>query len=154
MARTLRRSVALAALLLVTLTACDNPGDEAVEERVVPSGTQTTTTPTATGSPADDTGGATELALTAENFAFSPGELVVEAGADVTIRFDNRDPVQHAFSLFPEGSEQKEEAIFLGNPVSGPDGNERYTFPAPESGEYVFLCPIHPDEMIGSLTAR
>ena len=78
----------------------------------------------------------------------------MNGGGDVTIRFDNRDPVQHAFSLFPEGSEEKEEEICLGNPVSGPSGNERYAFPAPEAGEYVFVCPIHPDEMIGSLLVQ
>lgn len=149
MARVLRRSVVLVGVIALIATACDNPGDEAVEDRTVPSGTEATPSP----SPVDDGGGAdTEPTLVAENFAFSPSELAVAGGGDVTIRFENRDTVQHAFSLFPEGSEEKQEAIFLGSPVSGPSGTERYAFPAPEPGAYVFLCPIHPDEMVGALT--
>jgi len=143
-----RRSfVPIGMLLALNAVACDNPGDTAVDDRTVPSAAETepTASPTATG------GGATELTLVAENIAFSPGELALSGGGDVTIRFENRDAVRHGFSLFPEGSQDTEEAIFLGTTI-GADGSTRYGFPAPEAGAYVFVCPVHPDDMVGTLT--
>ena len=137
MASALRRSVVLVSLLPLFAAACDNPGDTAVDDRVVPSDDEmsaTSSSPETEEPSAGASQGSSELSLVAENIAFSPSELTVAAKSDVTIRFENRDPVQHAFSLFPEGDDEKEEAIFLGSPVSGPTGSERFAFPAPEEG--------------------
>jgi plastocyanin len=152
-----RRSAVLVGLVALSAVACDNPGDTAVDDRIVPSEAEASTTsgPSPSAAPSGEaTKGRTDLSLVAENFAFSPSELSVAERSDVTIRFENRDTVQHSFSLFPEGSDQKEEAIFLGSPVSGPTGSERFVFPAPEPGAYVFVCPIHPEDMVGSLTVE
>jgi plastocyanin len=156
MGSTLRRCIAPLGLIALLTAACDNPGDTAVDDRIVPSEEPSATSSAAeSGEPSVGSAqGGSELSLVAENMAFSPSELTVPAKSDVTIRFENRDPVQHSFSLFPEGDDEKEEAIFLGSPVSGPTGSERFAFPAPEEGAYVFVCPIHPEEMVGSLTVE
>lgn len=141
----------LAALsLALILASCGEPGDTAVDERSVPPTPSEATSESASVSPSGVTGDDGPYALVAENIAFSPTDLAFERGTDVTIRFENRDVVQHGFSVFPEGSEDEESAVFLGTPIE--QGSTRYGFPAPEAGTYVFVCPVHPEDMVGTIT--
>jgi len=93
-----------------------------------------------------------ELDLRAENVQFDKNVLEAPAGAVVALTLDNRDDVAHSFSLFE--SEESEDALFKGDPFSGPSFLI-YQFTAPTApGTYHFHCDIHPDVMKGDFVVE
>ena len=48
------------------------------------------------------------------------------------------------------------EAVFTGQPITGPDATIDYQIPALDAGEYVFICDIHATvpTMRGTLTVE
>jgi plastocyanin len=82
--------------------------------------------------------------LTAQNFAFDPSTIEVDAGAEVELTFNNEDDVEHSFTA--EDLDVEVEA----------EGGESATtsFTAPESGTVEFICKYHPDQMTGELSVR
>ncbi len=83
--------------------------------------------------------GATEVRI--ENFAFSPANIVVDAGT--TVRWTNHDGIGHTVTS-DEGKELDSSLV---------EGGEtfRHTFDAP--GEYRYHCKPHPN-MRGLVTVR
>lgn len=85
--------------------------------------------------------GANGVEVTAENFAFSPTSIPVEAGAEVELTFTNNDDTQHSFTADDLGVDLVVEG----------GGSDSATFTAPDSGEAGFVCKFH-DSMVGTIT--
>ncbi len=89
------------------------------------------------------------VSLTAENSTFTPTQLTVPAGGQVTIRFTNSDQgLPHNFAVYEDQSATRE--IYKGETFPGP-ANRNETFKAPPPGRYFFRCDIHPTTMRGTL---
>jgi plastocyanin len=86
-------------------------------------------------------GGGSEVTVTAANFAFSPDELKLEPGQEVSLTFVNDDSAPHTFTSEDAGIDVKADA---GETATG-------SFTAPESGSVDFECLIHP-AMTGTIT--
>ncbi|HEY7763334.1 MAG TPA: cupredoxin domain-containing protein [Actinomycetota bacterium] len=100
------------------------------------------------GGGADGGGGTAAASVAAESSAFDPTTLSWAAGAETTLTFDNRDPVDvagpHNVSIY-----DGDTALFQGDLVEGP-ATVDYAVPAIEAGTYEFRCDVHP-EMVGSV---
>jgi plastocyanin len=104
------------------------------------------TTTDATGGGGDNGGneaggGGNEVTVTAANFAFSPDEISVEPGEEVSLTFVNDDTAPHTFTSEDLGVDLKTEP---GETATG-------SFTAPESGSVEWQCNIHP-AMTGTIT--
>jgi plastocyanin len=119
-----------------------------------------TPTPTTTVSPSptgtitpSPTTGATGIDLVAQNLAFDTQTIMVPAGSQVTISFDNRDQgVPHNFSVYTNSN--MTEMIFQGNIITGP-ALTTYNFNAPDTpGTYFFVCDVHPFTMNGQFIVQ
>lgn len=91
------------------------------------------------------------ISLTAQGFAFDKKTLTVNAGAAITIAFQNRDAVLHNVAVYR--TRQANEVIFKGDFI--PTGESTtYRFTAPTTpGTYYFRCDLH-GSMEGSFIAR
>lgn len=88
------------------------------------------------------------IELSAENIAFSQDTIRVPAGARVVVEFTNRDAVSHNWAAYE--TDAAEEAIFVGEIITGPGETVTYEFDAPsEPGTYFFRCDVHPLAMTG-----
>jgi plastocyanin len=101
------------------------------------------------GDGGDDGGGTAAASVAAEGTAFDPTTLTWAADTEVTLTFDNRDPVDvagpHNVSIY--GGD--DTAVFQGDLVDGP-ATVDYVVPAMDAGTYEFRCDVHP-QMVGSL---
>jgi len=88
----------------------------------------------------------TKIELVAKNIHFSSTCLAAPAGKEVSVTLENRDHVNHNFSIYtPEF-----DHVFTGDfTYSG----ETFTYrvPALEAGVYLFQCDVHPQDMSGPL---
>lgn len=93
-------------------------------------------------------GGTAAASIAAENIAFDTAALNWTSGTEVTLTFDNRDPVEvtgaHNVSIY-EG----DTALFQGELIDGP-ATVDYAIPPLEPGSYEFRCDIHPT-MLGTV---
>jgi plastocyanin len=85
--------------------------------------------------------GSNGVEVVAENFAFSPTSIPVEAGAEVELTFTNNDDTQHSFTA---------ESLGVDLVVDG-GSSDSATFTAPDSGEADFVCKFH-ESMTGTIT--
>jgi plastocyanin len=101
------------------------------------------------GDGGDDGGGTAAASVVAEGTAFDPTTLTWAADTEITLTFDNRDPVDvagpHNVSIY--GGD--DTAVFQGDLVDGP-ATVDYVVPAMDAGTYEFRCDVHP-QMVGSL---
>ena len=82
---------------------------------------------------------------------FDPPALDAPADTPFTLKFENDDPVQHNVVIKdPDGADvpMGDTAFF-----TGPETRE-YAVPALESGDYTYLCVVHPTTMTGTLTVE
>ncbi len=107
-----------------------------------------TTTATATPTATTTAGLNSTVDLSAQNLAFSQSTITVQAGALVTVNFNNMDAgVPHNFAVYTDSSAAT--PIFQGATVTGPT-TTTYTFTAPSTpGTYFFRCDVHPTQMTG-----
>jgi plastocyanin len=97
------------------------------------------------GAPAEDggpvTGGGT---IVAQDVQFSSDTIELTAGEDVSITFENADQLQHNVAIYANqaDADAQENPIFQGEIITGT--SITYEFKAPEAGEYVFQCDVHP----------
>ncbi|MBI4333441.1 MAG: cupredoxin domain-containing protein [Chloroflexi bacterium] len=113
--------------------------------------TVTVTGPGATPKPATPvpSGPSVRLNIAAVGFAFNPRTISVAPGANVSVVFNNSDPVSHNIAVYEDAAYTKE--IFKGQIISGPS-TTAYQFTAPaKPGSYYFRCDVHP-AMTGSFT--
>jgi glucose/arabinose dehydrogenase/plastocyanin len=135
-------NVTPAATMNVTPTAMPPVGGQTGNE--TPMATMNVT-PAMTGNETPAAGGAaTMVNIGADNLAFDTSTIMVPAGAEVTMVFDNQDDgVPHNVAVYD--SPLRTEQIFVGEVITGP-AETTYTFTAPpEPGTYYFQCDIHPD---------
>ncbi|MGH9136578.1 MAG: cupredoxin domain-containing protein [Acidimicrobiales bacterium] len=136
-ARRLLGSVAMVCLAgSLGLAACGDDDEEADDAETTESaGDDQEGT---TSAPAEEEGDAA-AGVTAEGFAFSPGEITVTAGSEVS--FTNADGVTHTLTA-------DDDSFDTGNV----GGGETATLTAPaEPGDYDYHCEIH-SSMTGTLT--
>ncbi len=82
--------------------------------------------------------------LAAENLEFDKSDLDLPAEAEIKLKFENHDDVQHNFALLErEGG----EPLFRGDIIG--KGRTVYEFTTPEAGTFYFQCDVHPVEMNG-----
>lgn len=86
-------------------------------------------------------GGGTPVAVSAQNFAFSPNPASIPAGGTLTVTFTNKDTAEHSLT-FDDGSQSVDVE-------GGKSGS--FTFTAPSSGSIAFHCKYH-SSMHGALT--
>jgi plastocyanin len=72
--------------------------------------------------------------------------LVVPAGRQVTVTLDNRDHVNHNFSVYTPDFDH----VFTGD-LTYPQERFTYRLSALDAGVYLFQCDIHPQDMSGPL---
>jgi mono/diheme cytochrome c family protein/plastocyanin len=109
----------------------------------VPTGSATgTATAEPSGTPAPPQ---TSFTLVATDNHFDLSNMVVPAGQEVTVTFQNNGSSIHNFHI--------PDLTVTGAPL--PAGqSETVTFTAPAAGTLNFLCDFHPSEMTGTITAQ
>jgi cytochrome c oxidase subunit 2 len=101
--------------------------------------------------PAPSGGGGTVLEVNADQIAFDTKELSATADEAFQILFTNLEGVVHNISIYDASG----EAVFTGEPITGPDAEITYSIPALPPGEYTFICDYHPvADMTGTLTVE
>ena len=93
--------------------------------------------------PSGATGEVTVGTDTGAELKFDPGEVTVQAGADVRLTFENRSTVPHNLTF--QGPPNVATATIVAAGTT-----ETLEFKAPDAGEYAFVCTLHPG-MAGTL---
>jgi plastocyanin len=122
-----RRAMALPAVVLaltLVLAGCGDDDDASSDE-------------------ASDTPSGPTKDITAQDFAFDPTEITVEAGRELTFVVDNKDSAEHNLTI---------EDLDVDKDVEG--GETANAAVTPDAGSYQFHCKYHPDQMQGTITAE
>ena len=142
----LARTAALMLVLVFVITLLGSCGGD---------GNDKNKSATATRSAGQGSDGADEeikLTLVAENTKFDKTTLEAPAGKDVALTMENKDSIEHTFSLYP--SADSKDPLFAGQRFAGPSFLT-YGFTAPETpGTYHFQCDIHPNAMKGDFVVK
>jgi plastocyanin len=126
------------------------PPTPAPAETPAPSGdaSEPTAVPGGSDAPAPTDGGnaAGAVKITAVNVAFVETEVTAPADAAFVIEFDNQDAgIPHNVEI----KDSMNASVFMGEIVNGPIVTQ-YQVQALPSGDYSFVCTVHPN-MIGNL---
>ena len=91
--------------------------------------------------------------LVARDMKFNSSKIIVPAGANVTLNFDNQDSnIPHNVAIYTDDSGKT--TIFQGKVITGPS-MIAYNFVAPDTpGTYFFRCDIHPTTMTGQFIVQ
>jgi plastocyanin len=140
----LARTAALTLVFVFVVTligGCGGDGDDKSKSA--------TATQSASSDGADDE---VKLTLVAENTKFDKTTLEAPAGKDVALTMENKDSVEHTFSLYR--SADSNDLLAGSEKFSGPSFLT-YQFQAPETpGTYQFRCDIHPSAMNGDFIVK
>jgi plastocyanin len=133
-------------VVLLVLGACSSTPTSSTSTTSTLTTLPTTTTTTTTQS---TPGPSVTIGLIAQGMAFDKSSITVQAGASVTLNFNNKDGgIPHNFALYTNSSTTT--SIFVGQVIQGP-ATITYKFNAPATaGTYFFRCDIHPTSMTGS----
>jgi plastocyanin len=143
------RRVSIGFLLLLTLASC------AKDDNSVGQGTSSSDSATVSPTPSEslaatcDEPSQTKIELVVKNIHFSVKCLVVPAGKPLTVSFQNKDFVNHNFSIYTLDFAGE----FTGD-ITYPNEKVNYKVPALEPGQYLFQCDIHPQDMSGPLIVQ
>ena len=141
----LARTAALMLVLVFVITllgSCGGDGDDKSKSA----------TATQSASASDGADDEVKLTLVAENTKFDKTTLDAPAGKDVALTMENKDSVEHTFSLYQ--SADSNDLLAGGEKFSGPSFLT-YQFQAPETpGTYQFRCDIHPSAMNGDFIVK
>lgn len=88
--------------------------------------------------------GPVSITVVARGIRFEQTELTIDAGAQVTLTFDNQDRVSHNVDI---------AGVAKTDIFAGP-GQSTITFTAPAPGSYAYRCDVHPNAMQGTLIVR
>ncbi|HUL85510.1 MAG TPA: cupredoxin domain-containing protein [Actinomycetota bacterium] len=140
-------SVGLGVVLLLAV-ACTSSSSSAASTSSTttttpPPATQTSQSPSGGGGGTATVTGKTSLAMTAENFSFSPSELVGSPGQTLKITVKNTATVPHNFSIDAQNI----------NVTINPGQSKVITVTFPQSGSVQFYCLFHKvsNNMVGEL---
>jgi plastocyanin/mono/diheme cytochrome c family protein len=129
----------------ITQPACGQPLPVVQPTTTGPAGT-----PTAVPTPAAN---AQQITIVGENIAFDKTTIDANAGAPITITFDNKDDsVDHNIHFF-EGSSASGKSIAATDVVAGP-ATQQLNLGELAAGTYFYHCDVHPDAMQGTLTVK
>lgn len=121
---------------------------------IVGCASSTTPSPAPTPTPSPSTGGnAITITVTAAGMAFDTNSILVSAGAQVTITFDNNDAgIPHNIAFYTSAAATT--IIYQGARTTGVS-TVTYTFTAPTTpGTYFFRCDVHPTTMTGEFVVQ
>jgi plastocyanin len=97
--------------------------------------------PSATHATSDaPSGAAVEVTVgtdTGAELKFDPGQVTVQAGADIRLTFENRSSVPHNLTF-------QVPINVATSTIVAPGTSETLEFKAPDPGEYPFVCTLHP----------
>ncbi len=93
-----------------------------------------------------------QVAVTAQNIAFTTQTIEAPANTPFTIRFENQDAGIPHDVVIHNGTNITDPPIFDGEIFSGVDCR-LYPIPALPAGTYLFSCKVHPN-MTGTLTVK
>jgi uncharacterized cupredoxin-like copper-binding protein len=107
-------------------------------------------------------GGGAELAITATDFAFTPANVSVEAGQEVTLTLTNNGSVEHEWVIMAAGyqvttpfdADDEPHVYWEGEVEAGETGTFTFTAPS-QPGDYQLVCGVagHLEAgMVGTLT--
>jgi cytochrome c oxidase subunit II len=102
----------------------------------------------ASGCPEDTTPGQ----IAADRIAFDKPCMTAEAGKPFTLKFDNKEAVDHNVTIL-EGPEPDSPVAFRGRIFKGPMTLD-YPIPALKAGRHFYRCDVHAAAMTGTLVAR
>jgi plastocyanin len=151
------------ALVLALIIGCSNSASTSkptsttatVPITTLPPTSTTATVPVTTLPPISTpatTAAPVTINLTAQNMAFDKTSISVQAGAKVTMTFDNKESLPHNFALYTDSSAAT--VIFKGEVITGPK-TITYQFTAPSAaGQYFFRCDLHPSAMTGTFIVQ
>ena len=172
------RSLALLVPLALAIAACSSPGASSswsygptlepaasgsaaasasapasAPASVAPSASSTASAspsaPASAGPSASPAGDATALTIgtrSGTETEFEPDEVSTPAGGTIRVAFENSSSLPHNLTFNAPINAATE-------PVVDPGASETIEFPAPEPGDYTFVCTIHPG-MEGTLTVE
>ncbi len=142
----LARTAALMLVLVFVITLLGSCGGGGNDKDKSATATQ------AAGQGSDGADEEIKLTLVAENTKFDKTTLEAPAGKDVALTMENKDSIEHTFSLYP--SADSKDPLFAGQRFAGPSFLT-YGFTAPETpGTYHFQCDIHPNAMKGDFVVK
>ena len=142
----LARTAALMLVLVFVITLLGSCGGDGNDKNKSATATQSA------GQGSDGADEEIKLTLVAENTKFDKTTLEVPTGKDVTLTMENKDSVEHTFSLYQ--SADSTDPLFAGQKFPGP-AILTYQFTAPETpGTYHFRCDIHPNAMNGDFVVK
>jgi plastocyanin len=131
----------------VTLTLYFSACSAASAPSVIPSAPLSSS-----AAPASAASNSITIDLIAQNAAFDKASLIVKAGSQVTINFNNKDSMPHNIAIYNDQSAS--QVIFKGDIFTGPAA-KTYSFTAPNSpGTYFFRCDAHPIKMTGQFIVQ
>ena len=142
----LARTGALMLVLVFVITLLGSCGGDGNDKNKSATATQ------AAGQGSDGADEEIKLTLVAENTKFDKTTLEAPAGKDVALTMENKDSIEHTFSLYPLADSK--DPLFAGQRFAGPSFLT-YGFTAPETpGTYHFQCDIHPNAMKGDFVVK
>jgi plastocyanin len=134
-------TLVLGSLLALGAWACGDDDDDGGDE---PRATSTTAS----------AGGGDEVAITAEDFSFSPARLTISGASDTTITLNNTGDVPHTLNVYYD--EGYTDLLRETGNVS-PGANGELTIESDsivEAPALFFRCNIHPQQMEGTITVE
>ncbi len=138
-------SVGLGVVLLLAVACTSSSSSSTSTTTTAPPTTQTTTESPSGGGGGEtaNVAGKTTLAMTAQNFSFSPSELEGTAGQTLKITVKNTATVPHNFSIDAQNI----------NVTINPGQSKVITVTFPTSGSVQFYCLFHKvsNNMVGEL---
>lgn len=148
-------SVTGLALFALALVAACGGGDDDDGNGDTPAATNTEASAGATDTPGADPTDTPEpepggpIRLVAQEFAFNPSRIEVQAGVETTVEMTNMDQgVPHNFHVM---AGDVDEAI---QPFMAADSPQSLTFTIDTPGTYSFQCDVHPSTMVGSIVVN
>lgn len=152
----LRPSLLLGAVLATTLlAACAGGGGPAWTFAPLGPTPPPAASPTPGDSPAPGESPGDTLTLNVhtpegERLIFEPDRLEAAAGTEVTVVYLNDSALPHNIHFF-DSADRSGDTLGQTEIVTGPGAEQEVSFTTPaESGEYFFVCDVHPD-MTGTL---
>lgn len=105
-----------------------------------------------TAAPGEGEGEHGALTVVSAGSVFDTEELLVEAGAETHITFQNDDAgIPHNIAIYADDTAT--ENLFRGETITGPS-SVNYVFTLDAAGEYFFRCDVHPTTMVGAVIAE
>lgn len=142
--RLLVSGVLVAGAFALVASACGGDDDDDADEP--------TSTPTeaVTDPTESENGDDTTLELSAEDeFAFSTDTLTAPADTAFIIVFQNDDDLIHNVAIQDEAGETLAATDLETGPIT-----QELEIEGLEAGEYIFICEVHPVDMVGTLTVE